>query len=288
MFNWGGKEQATAGRSDGHGSSGRDNQLRLAQHRARCSICKHPECEEIEQEFLDWMNPRQIAEEWELPTYRAIYRHAHAVGLFERRRENRLAALDAIIQRVHEVPVTASAVVAAIRLSLELEGEPTGAGRQSRAPKFLLSLEGLPRTNAVTGVAPRGECTLQSGSMDDGVVGSGTLQCAPKHGDAAGMGNSPGRPPAAEVPCNEPGGEGHKLKPVPPERRDFAPTSGGEASPDLAKAPTDAAPEGARPAPAEPDPRIVLGEDGRVAGLPWPWPKQKITFVRFARRWRGP
>ncbi len=318
MFNWGGKEKATAGGSNGHGSSVADNQLCLAQHRARCRICKHPEREEIEREFLDWVSLREIAEDWKLPSFRAIYRHAHAVGLFERRRKNRLAALDAIIERVHEVPVTASAVVAAIRLSLELEGEPTGSGRRSQAPEFLLSLEGLPRTNAVTGVAPDAGSMFPCGSTDDDIagratlqrapagseaLGSGTLQCAASSGDqegeqavpsqfapagdgAVGSGDPLGRPPAAEASCNNPVGEGQKSKPVPPGRRDVAPTKGGKARSDLAKAPADAAPQGTQPVGREVDPRIVLGEDGRVAGIPWPWPKQKIAFVRVGRRWR--
>jgi hypothetical protein len=277
----------------------------LAAHRARCGICKHPECEEIEREFLDWVSPREIAENWKLASYRAIYRHAHAVGLFERRRKNRLAALEAIIERVREVPVTASAVVAAIRLSMELEGE-----RDEPEPKFRWSLEGLPRTNAVTGVAPGDE---------------GALQRAPAGGDGAGGSDQLSRPAGADAACDELGAEGHSLESAPTAgsvdsgleisegmRAAHAlprPTEEGQRlknallrrqgiASDLgsgtrvtrpadhasAKARADLAAEGARIVSGEIDPRIVLGEDGRVAGIPWP--KQKITFARFARRWR--
>jgi len=44
-----------------------------------------------------------------------IYRHAHALGLFEKRRRNIRAALEHIIEKGGEVDVTASAVVAAVQ-----------------------------------------------------------------------------------------------------------------------------------------------------------------------------
>jgi hypothetical protein len=269
-------------------ATGEDERARLAAHRARCSICRHPERKEIEREFLDWVSPREIAEDWKLPSYRAIYRHAHAVGLFERRRENRLTALDAIIERVQDVPVTASAVVAAIRLSLELEGERRETKRQAREPGFLLSLEGLPRTNAVTGVAPDDGGTLQcgpaSGEQEDGE--GHEVKAGPAAGMAdSGLGVSEAMPATHASPLRTE--EDHRLKPMPPERRGVGPANGGGAGADLAGAPAGAEAQGTQAVASEPDPRIVLGEDGRVAGIPWPWPKQKIAFARVGRRWRG-
>jgi hypothetical protein len=44
-----------------------------------------------------------------------VYRHANALGLFEKRRRNIRAALERIIERAGDVEVTASAVVAAIQ-----------------------------------------------------------------------------------------------------------------------------------------------------------------------------
>jgi hypothetical protein len=44
----------------------------------------------------------------------SVYRHAHALGLFQKRQKNVRAALERIIERAESVDVTASAVVAAI------------------------------------------------------------------------------------------------------------------------------------------------------------------------------
>ncbi len=44
-----------------------------------------------------------------------MYRHAHALGLFQKRQRNVRAALNRIIERAESVDVTASAVVAAIQ-----------------------------------------------------------------------------------------------------------------------------------------------------------------------------
>ncbi len=45
----------------------------------------------------------------------SVYRHAHALRLFEKRRRNVRAALERIIEKAGEVDVTASAVVAAVQ-----------------------------------------------------------------------------------------------------------------------------------------------------------------------------
>jgi hypothetical protein len=56
-----------------------------------------------------------IAKEFGLADRASVYRHAHALGLFDRRQRNIRAALEKIIERVGEVEVTASAVVAAVQ-----------------------------------------------------------------------------------------------------------------------------------------------------------------------------
>jgi hypothetical protein len=44
-----------------------------------------------------------------------VYRHAHALQLFPKRQQNVRAALERIVERVGDVEVTASAVVAAVQ-----------------------------------------------------------------------------------------------------------------------------------------------------------------------------
>jgi len=70
---------------------------------------------EIEREFINWTGPKAIAKEFGLRDRTAIYRHAHALGLFSKRQRNVRAALEKIIERAGDVEVTASAVVAAVQ-----------------------------------------------------------------------------------------------------------------------------------------------------------------------------
>lgn len=115
-------------------SPGREQTGNEGLHRARCRVCRHPQREEIEREFLDWESPRSIAAKWKIASYRAIYRHAHAVGLFEKRRGRLLFAVEQIIEYVGEIPPTPSVILGAIRLAYQMEQKerersPGGSGR---------------------------------------------------------------------------------------------------------------------------------------------------------------
>jgi hypothetical protein len=78
-------------------------------------ICAHKRREEIESEFEAWESPATIAKNFHLADRSTVYRHAHAFGLFEKRRRNVRAALERIIEQVGEVDVTAHAVVTAVQ-----------------------------------------------------------------------------------------------------------------------------------------------------------------------------
>jgi hypothetical protein len=84
-------------------------------HEAECRICRHRQREEIERAFVNWSSPASIAQTYRLRDRSTVYRHAHAFNLFEKRKANIRAALEAIIERAADVEVTASAVVAAIQ-----------------------------------------------------------------------------------------------------------------------------------------------------------------------------
>jgi hypothetical protein len=86
-----------------------------ARHKAQCTICAHADCAEIETGFVNWASPANLAEQYGLADRTTVYRHAHALGLFEKRKRNVRAALERIIEKSGEVEVTASAVVAAIQ-----------------------------------------------------------------------------------------------------------------------------------------------------------------------------
>lgn len=92
-----------------------DSTVSLGRHQRNCSVCCHQQREEIERAFIGWRSPAAIAEEYALADRASVYRHAHALGLFSKRRRNIRAALERIIEKAGEVDVTASAVVAAIQ-----------------------------------------------------------------------------------------------------------------------------------------------------------------------------
>ncbi|HWG59308.1 MAG TPA: hypothetical protein VN661_09700 [Candidatus Acidoferrales bacterium] len=85
-----------------------------SRHQRKCSVCCHPDREEIEQEFVSWRDTWSLARQYEIQDYRSLYRHAAATGLLERRRANMRVALDAIIEQT-PTNVTADAVIRAIR-----------------------------------------------------------------------------------------------------------------------------------------------------------------------------
>ena len=87
----------------------------LARHRRKCNVCNHPDREEIEEQFLHWRRPGDIAYDFDLEDDRYIHRHAHAVGLYARRRENYLFTLENLLERGDEIELTASAYIKAVR-----------------------------------------------------------------------------------------------------------------------------------------------------------------------------
>ncbi|HEV2385935.1 MAG TPA: hypothetical protein VGS20_01655 [Candidatus Acidoferrales bacterium] len=92
----------------------------LRKHRAKCSICRHPQLRQIEDDFLDWASAREIARAYKLPAHSTLLHHAHAMGLFHRRRKNLQRVLDRIIEKTDEAKPSAAAIVSAIRLAADL------------------------------------------------------------------------------------------------------------------------------------------------------------------------
>src|ERR1700736_950473 len=101
----------------------RDQRVNLPRHKAQCTICGHPKCAEIETGFENWESPVTLAVEYGLADRASIYRHAHALNLFEKRKRNVRAALERIIEKSGEVEVTASAVVAAIQAYAKINAQ---------------------------------------------------------------------------------------------------------------------------------------------------------------------
>jgi hypothetical protein len=86
----------------------------LERHARKCVICNHPDREEIEELFLHWNKPAWFAPDFNV-TSRALYRHAHATGLYEARQGNLRCVLDRILERSGEATLTGESIIRAVR-----------------------------------------------------------------------------------------------------------------------------------------------------------------------------
>jgi hypothetical protein len=97
--------------------------ISLGRHSRNCTVCAHKYREEIEREFVNWTGAKTIAKEFGLRDRTAVYRHAHAFGLFAKRQRNVRAALEKIIERAGDVEVTSAAVVAAVQAYAKINSQ---------------------------------------------------------------------------------------------------------------------------------------------------------------------
>ena len=89
--------------------------ISLNHHRAHCAICRHPECDVIEQAFLHWQRPSIIVYDFQLPHRRALNRHARALGLYELRSSRSRRSLEFIMEQAETVKATADSVIRAVK-----------------------------------------------------------------------------------------------------------------------------------------------------------------------------
>jgi hypothetical protein len=95
----------------------------LGRHKRRCTVCHHPERDLIEQEFLRWSSPYEISEAFDLKDPSSIYRHAHAFGLFARRRLNVRCVAEQILEGADSVKPTGNSVLRALRAFTQITDE---------------------------------------------------------------------------------------------------------------------------------------------------------------------
>ena len=115
-----------------------DKPVNRGRHETNCKVCQHTERAAIEEEFIAWKSPSRIARDWSLRDRTTLYRHAWATGLMEKRRRNVRAALESIIERGHDVEVTAAAVVQAVAAYTRINSEGRLVERSERVDLNLL------------------------------------------------------------------------------------------------------------------------------------------------------
>ena len=95
--------------------SKKQQSIAFDRHRRKCVICRHPDRDAIEEEFIHWRGPYELALQYKIADYRTLYRHARAAGILLTRRENFHSALDSIVEAAAEARVTGDCVIRAIR-----------------------------------------------------------------------------------------------------------------------------------------------------------------------------
>ena len=93
----------------------------LERHSRKCAICKHRDRQSIEEDFVNWYKPDNIAADYHLEDYRCLYRRAHATGLLERRRMNLRFAAKTLVEESTCVAASADTVLRAIRMCTRID-----------------------------------------------------------------------------------------------------------------------------------------------------------------------
>lgn len=147
------------------GAAGRSSAA-LARHIRKCAICRHPQREQIEDDFIRWYDPWTIVEDYELPSRSCLYRHVEARGLLARRRRNLRGVAERILENVDSAVITANAVLHAMRLFAHI----TEDGQWLEPPKraVITHVHAYPDT-----AAPRAPENLALAGGPSGPVGAG-------------------------------------------------------------------------------------------------------------------
>lgn len=105
----------------------------LERHARKCSICRHPDREAIEADFINWRSEETIRYEFSLGSRSSIYRHAAATGLLRKRRLNLRGVCERILERAEDVPPSAAAVLRALRIFTQITEDGEWRDRPRRS-----------------------------------------------------------------------------------------------------------------------------------------------------------
>ena len=86
----------------------------LRRHQSQCSVCTHPQRQEIEEAWLDWANTIDLADKCGL-SRDAVYRHMHVLGLFHERQKRRKRLYEKGLERLDITLLRGSDLVKLLR-----------------------------------------------------------------------------------------------------------------------------------------------------------------------------
>lgn len=119
-------------------AGGQDGSISMGRHQSQCTICQHPHCREIEEAWIHWGYTYQIARDYGV-SRDSIYRHAHALKLFQKRQANRKLVYEKIIERTDSTIMNGSTVLAALKTYDKIiAAEEQGERSKNKSPAALL------------------------------------------------------------------------------------------------------------------------------------------------------
>lgn len=122
----------------------------LDRHQRCCTICRHPDREAIEEAFLLWHSGYSIRCEFHIHSPSAIYRHAHATGLFARRARRLRLSLEHIVEGAERITPTGDNIIRAVRALSCLDDEGKWHELPSPPSHIIVSSgSALPRAEAL-------------------------------------------------------------------------------------------------------------------------------------------
>jgi hypothetical protein len=92
-------------------------------HARKCTICNHPERDEIENDFVYWGHPGTIVKKFGLRHRSTLYRRARALNLYQARAWNLRSALEPIIERARITKVTSDSIVRAVQTYAHIDAK---------------------------------------------------------------------------------------------------------------------------------------------------------------------
>ena len=116
----------------------------FSRHSRRCSVCSHRDRDAIEADFVRWRSPETIANTYGIVDRASIYRHAHATGLFARRKRETCRVLENILECVETCPPTMiDTIIRAARAYAHMDEQ----GRWFEPPRTQHVIYGPPPTD---------------------------------------------------------------------------------------------------------------------------------------------
>jgi hypothetical protein len=115
----------------------------LERHSRKCSICRHPQRQQIDESFLHWRSPATIMHCFGIENETTIYHHAHAFNFFALRNRNLQSALSNVIEDIDRHHFTGAEMLDAVRALAHLSEDGRWIHHTSKS-EVMYSMQRLP------------------------------------------------------------------------------------------------------------------------------------------------